>query len=126
MSPLARFAAIAAAGAAVVATAPASAATTYSTHLTISQKAPAFHGKVFSPGGSLCTDHRTIGLYKARPGKDKLLGSTTSNNGQWYQDAHFDLAVAPPGKYYATAKVGGSAALGIKCLPTKSRIVVVD
>jgi hypothetical protein len=122
VSPLGRLVTIAAAGAAVVAIAPASAATTYSTHLTLSKKAPAFHGKIFSPGGSLCKNHRTIGMYRARPGKDKLLGSTTSHHGKWFVD-HPNF---PSGEYYAKAKQGGSAALGIKCRATKSRVVVVD
>ena len=122
MSSSKRLLALLTAGVVAVAIAPASAATTYTTHLTLSKRAPAFHGKIFSPGGSLCKNHRTIGMYKARPGKDKLLGSTTSHSGKWFVD-HPNF---PSGEYYAKAKRGGSAALGIKCRATRSRGVLGD
>jgi len=123
MSPIARLLALATTGAAMVAlAAPAAATTTFSTHLTLSQKAPAFHGKIFSPGGAICKNHRTIGMYMARPGRDRLLGTTVSHHGKWLVD-HPNF---PSGEYYAKAKRGGSAALGIKCAPTRSRVVVVD
>ncbi len=107
---------------AAVAVAPASGRATYSTHLTLSQRAPAFHGKVFSPGGALCKNHRTIKMFRTRPGRDRLLGSATSHHGRWFVN-HPNF---PSGEYYAKATRGGSAALGITCRATKSRIVVVD
>jgi hypothetical protein len=123
LSPATRLAALAAAIAVSIGlAAPATATTTYSTHLTLSAKAPAFHGKIFSPGGAICKNHRQIGMYRTRPGKDKLLGSTESHHGKWFVD-HPNF---PSGTYYAKAKAGGSAALGIKCKSTRSRIVVVD
>jgi hypothetical protein len=108
--------------AAAVAAVPAAGRTSYSTHLTLSQKAPAFHGKIFSPGGALCKNHRTIQMLRVRRGRDKVLGVTTSRRGRWFV-SHPNF---PSGEYYAKALRGGSAALGITCRPTRSRIVVVD
>jgi hypothetical protein len=107
---------------ALAAVAPAAADQGFSTHLTLSAKAPAFHGKIFSPGGHICTNHRTIGMYRARPGRDRLLGTTVSHHGRWFVD-HPNF---PSGVYYAKAKRGGSAALEIRCRPDRSRVVVVD
>src|SRR5689334_14989054 len=87
---------------AAVAVAPASGGATYSTHLTLSQKAPAFHGKVFSPGGAICKNHRTIKMLRVRRGKDRVLGTTTSRRGRWFVN-HPNF---PSGEYYAKATRG--------------------
>ena len=104
------------------ASAIAAGAHTYSTHLRLSAKAPAFHGNVKS-SAEVCRQHRLVRMFKKKDGKDKLLGTDRSeDNGDW-KVSHPNLK---SGIYYARVTKGGSASLGISCLKDKSRPVVVD
>jgi hypothetical protein len=67
----------------------ASAAAPYQTKLTISRFLPTWHGKVLSSGDLLhgvrsCERKRLVKVYKRREGKDRLIGTDTSNRaGRW-------------------------------------------
>jgi hypothetical protein len=103
--------------------APAGSAMTFGTHLYLSKKFPAFHGKVHS-AVHFCEAKRKVKLFVTRPGNDKLLGVDTSEgNGHWKVNISNQLA---SGVYYARTPAFGSAALGISCRADRSRIAVVD
>jgi hypothetical protein len=92
--------------------------------LTISERAPAFHGKVKSPNGA-CRGGRKVKLFRKESGPDKLLGSTHSKqNGSWLipTDLHGSAA------YYAkvTGRREGTAGTIFVCRGDRSRTVFVD
>ncbi len=102
--------------------APSGAGMTYGTHLYMSKKFPAFHGKVHSPS-AFCRESRKVKLYRIRNGPDKLLGSDRSeDNGTW----KVRVGKLSSGAYYSRTGRYGSAALGITCRADRSRIVGVD
>ena len=100
----------------------AQADTTFNTTVKISQKFPAFHGKLKS-GSKFCIANRPVRLYRVRNGKpDKLLGHTkTGRTGQWKIRASLIAAA-----YYAVAPRFGSASLGIVCRSDRSHLVGAD
>jgi hypothetical protein len=111
--------------AALLAFAAASAAgdTTYSAKIFVSEKFPALHGAIHSRS-AFCVAKRPVLVYRVRPGKDKLVGHRRSHgNGTWKVPLGKKLG---PGAYLVEAPLFGSAALGIKCLPVKSKIVPVE
>jgi hypothetical protein len=65
------------------------AASPYQTKVTVSADAPTWHGDVKSSGGLLhgvrsCERKRLVKVYKRREGKDRLIGTDTSNRaGRW-------------------------------------------
>ena len=67
----------------------ASAAAPYLTKVTLSRFLPTWHGKVLSSGDLLhgvrsCERKRLVKVYKRREGKDRLIGTDTSNRaGRW-------------------------------------------
>ena len=65
----------------------ASAAAPYPTKVTISKFLPTWHGKVMSSkfgGVRSCERKRLVKVYKRREGKDRLVGTDTSNRaGRW-------------------------------------------
>ncbi len=101
---------------------PSSAGMSYRTNLFLSKKAPAFHGRVHSPG-TVCLLRRKVRLYRVRRGPDKLLGSDRSDaRGAW------KVRVRPlsSGAYYARVSRFSSAALGFVCRGDRSRLAAVD
>jgi hypothetical protein len=102
---------------------PAAAGMTYSSRLYMSEKFPAFHGRIHS-ASNFCEADRRVKLFKVRPGKDKLLGVDRSDdNGHWKVALGNQLV---SGVYYSKAPLYGSASLGITCLPDTSQMAVVD
>ncbi len=99
-----------------------SAGKTYGTHLYMSKKFPAFHGKIHS-ANAFCVADRKVKLYRIRSGPDKFLGADRSaNNGAW----KVKVKTLGSGAYYSRARRYGSASLGITCNADRSRIAVVD
>jgi hypothetical protein len=104
-------------------TASAAAGTTYSARIFVSEKFPALHGAIHSHS-AFCEAQRPVLVYRVRPGRDKLVGHRRSHgNGTWKVPLGKKLG---PGSYLVEAPLFGSAALGIKCLPVKSKIVPVE
>ncbi len=96
---------------------------TFATKIFISEKYPAFHGRLHSKS-AFCAAERPVRVYRARPGTDQLLGHKRSErNGTWQISIGDQLT---SGAYYAEAPVYGSAALGILCPPARSKLVTVD
>ncbi len=96
---------------------------TFSAKIFVSEKFPAFHGAIHSRS-AFCEAKRPLLVYRARPGVDLLLGHRRSHgNGSWKVPIGEKLT---SGSFYIEAPPFGSAALGIKCLPTRSKIVPVD
>ena len=92
--------------------APSGAGTSFRTHLYMSKKFPAFHGRIHSPNA-----------FCIRSGPDKLLGVDRSeDNGTW----KVKVEKLSTGAYYSQTRRYGSAALGIVCRPDRSRIAGVD
>lgn len=92
--------------------------------LTISQRAPAFHGKVRSPNGA-CRMERRVILFRKRFGPDKLLGRAgTDRHGRW--SIHVNLRGS--GAYYAKVRRRreGTAGTVYVCRADRSRTVFVD
>jgi hypothetical protein len=92
--------------------------------VTISSKAPAFHGKVKS-SNQACEIHRTVKLYKQRNGADKLLGKDkTNHDGKW----EIELEPLKSGAYYAKVKrrSEGTAGTIFVCRRDKSKTIAVD
>jgi hypothetical protein len=92
--------------------------------VTISTRAPAFHGKVKSDNHA-CEVHRKVKLFKERHGADKLLGhDRTSNRGRW----KVELDPLRSGAYYARVKrrAEGTAGTIYVCQRDRSRTLVVD
>jgi hypothetical protein len=97
--------------------------TSYATKIFVSEKFPAFHGKLHSKN-TFCAAQRPVRVYRAQPGKDELLGRGRSEkNGAWKIPIGEKLT---SGAFYAEAPVYGSAALGILCPPARSKLVTVD
>lgn len=96
---------------------------TFAAKVSISERYPAFHGRLHSKS-AFCAAERPVKVYRARPGKDQLLGHKRSKeNGTWKVPIGEKLT---SGAYYAEAPSYGSAALGIVCKPARSKTVTVD
>jgi len=93
-------------------------------HVTISSKAPAFHGRAVSERHA-CEVHRRVKLYRQRQGDDKLLGADRTN-----QNARWKIVVDPlkSGAYYARMKrrEEGTAGTTFVCRGDRSKTVVID
>ncbi len=93
--------------------------------VTISEKAPAFHGRVKS-NAHPCVQQRKVKLFRAkRHGPDKLLGRDhTNNHGRW----QVDVNPLKSGAYYAkvSRRSDGTAGTIHICVKDRSRIVPVD
>jgi hypothetical protein len=99
------------------------ASTSYSTSIYMSEKFPAFHGKLHS-SKKFCVGNRPVKVYRERPGADKLLGAKKSEgNGAWKVSIGKKLT---SGAYYSVAPAYGSASLGISCKAATSQVAVVD
>jgi hypothetical protein len=97
--------------------------TSYATTIFMSQKPPAFHGKLRSKN-DFCVADRPVRVYRERSGPDRLLGSTRSEeDGRWAVPVSGKLI---PGIYYTRVSRYGSASLGIACGPASSQVAVVD
>jgi hypothetical protein len=98
--------------------------TTYSTHIVMSEKFPAFHGKLHSKS-DFCVANRPVKVYReALSGKDKLLGVKRSEeDGTWKVSIGNKLT---SGAYYSEAPAYGSASLGISCKAARSQVATVD
>jgi hypothetical protein len=122
--PLVSILALAALALAVLAvSASAMTSTSYSTSIYMSEKFPAFHGKLHS-GNRFCVGNRPVKVYRERPGADKLLGTKKSEkNGSWKVSIGNKLI---SGSYYSVAPAYGSASLGISCKAATSQVAVVD
>ncbi len=100
---------------------PAAAGKSYESTIKISDKFPAFHGKVKSKA-DVCVSDRKVRLFKEKNGDDKVLGKTRTNmKGKWKI-----RKTEKPGVYYAKVNKGGSAAIGVTCDAAKSGTVVID
>ena len=92
--------------------------------VTISHRAPAFHGKVKSDNSG-CEVGRNVKLFRQRPGPDQFLGhDETNHKGRW------KVGVSPlsSGGYYAkvTRREEGAAGTIFVCRRDRSKTVVVD
>jgi hypothetical protein len=92
--------------------------------VTISNNAPAFHGRVKS-SNSACEQQRKVKLFKKRSGADKLLGKDkTNNHGKW------EIVVQPlkSGAYYAKVvrREEGTAGTIFVCRGDRSRTIPID
>jgi hypothetical protein len=95
----------------------------YSTSIFMSEKFPAFHGKLHS-SNDFCVSDRPVKVYRERSGPDKLLGTDRSeDNGSWAVPIGNKLI---SGAYYSVAPAYGSASLGIRCGSATSQVAVVD
>lgn len=92
----------------------------------ISQKFPAFHGKLLAENNA-CVKHRRVRLYRKKSGPDEVLGADFSDNkGRWaVTEDQFTLT---SGAYYAKAirRSEGTAGTTYVCLADRSRVVIVD
>jgi hypothetical protein len=96
---------------------------TYSAKIFVSEKFPAFHGAIHS-SSAFCVAKRPVLVFRVRPGKDRLVGHRRSHgDGTWKVPIGKKLS---SGAYVIEAPQFGSAALGIKCLAVRSKIVPVD
>jgi len=103
--------------------APATAGMTYKTTISMSEKFPAFHGKLHSPY-AYCTQNRKVKLYREKMGPDKLLGTDVSES-----DGIWEIPIGNRligGSYYSTVAAKHSAEVGVTCKFAKSRVAVVD
>lgn len=92
--------------------------------VTISERAPAFHGRVKSPNGA-CRQGRKVKLYRLQPGPAVLLGTTRTNRrGKWV--VHTELLGSAA--YYARLlpRRDGTAGTIYVCRGDRSRTVAVD
>ena len=93
--------------------------------VTISEKAPAFHGRVKS-NAHPCVEQRKVKLFRAKShGPDTLLGRDhTNNHGRW----QVDVNPLKSGAYYAkvSRRSDGTAGTIHICVKDRSRIVPVD
>ena len=95
----------------------------FATKVFISEKYPAFHGRLHSES-AFCAAQRPVMVFRALPGKDELLGHKRSaEDGTWQVSIGTKLT---SGAYYAEAPLYGSAALGIACPAARSKTVTVD
>lgn len=95
-----------------------------SSSVTISERAPAFHGRVKSPN-SACEESRKVKLYRLAPGRAVLLGTThTNRRGKWV--IHTELLGSAA--YYARVlkRREGTAGTIYVCRGDRSRTVAVD
>ena len=86
--------------------------------VTLSDNAPAFHGRVKS-NNSGCEEQRKVKLFKHRSGADKLLGKDKSNShGKWKIETELK-----PGTYYAEVirRKEGTAGTIFVCRSDRSR-----
>jgi hypothetical protein len=97
--------------------------TLFKTTIFVSEKFPAFHGKLHSKN-DFCVADRPVKVYRERPGPDKHLGTDRSEESGFWQVSIGDRLIS--GSYYAKAADFGSASLGIGCSPVKSKVVFVD
>ena len=111
-----------AAGILAAASGTVSAALKFNTKVTISQKYPAFHGKVKS-GSEFCRSHRKVILYRVRNGKsDVVVGATRSGkSGNWKVKTSLITAA-----YYAKAPSKKSTNPPQTCRSAKSHLVAAD
>ena len=92
--------------------------------VTISHRAPAFHGKVKSDNSG-CKPDRKVKLFRKRHGHDRLLGhDRTDNRGKW----KVEVDPLSSGAYYAkvTRRAEGAAGTIFVCRRDRSKTVVVD
>jgi hypothetical protein len=92
--------------------------------VTISERAPAFHGRVKSPNGA-CRQGRKVKLYRLAPGPAVLLGTTRTNRrGKWVIRTELLGSAA----YYARVlkRRDGAAGTIYVCRGDRSRTVAVD
>ena len=93
--------------------------------VTISEKAPAFHGRVKS-NAHPCVQRRKVKLFLAkRHAPDKFLGRDhTNNHGRW----QVEVNPLKSGAYYAkvSRRSEGTAGTIHVCVKDRSRIVPVD
>jgi hypothetical protein len=97
----------------------------HDSRVTISEKAPAFHGRVKSDAHP-CEQQRKVKLFRAkRHAPDKFLGRDhTNNHGRW----QVDVNPLKSGAYYAKVarRSEGTAGTIHVCKRDSSRIVPVD
>jgi hypothetical protein len=121
---LAIAACVAFAGAAIAAIPALGAIVKINSKVTISNNAPAFHGRVKS-SNTACEQQRKVKLFKQRSGADKLLGKDkTNHHGKW------EIVVQPlkSGAYYAKVvrREEGTAGTTFVCRGDRSRTIVID
>ena len=121
---LAIAACVALAGAAIAAIPALGAIVKIDSKVTISNNAPAFHGRVKS-SNTACEQQRKVKLFKQRSGADKLLGKDkTNHHGKW------EIVVQPlkSGAYYAKVvrREEGTAGTTFVCRGDRSRTIVID
>jgi hypothetical protein len=107
----------------LVLTAPASAGMSYKTTISISEKFPAFHGKLHS-SYAYCTQNRKVKVYREKNGPDKLLASGVSESDGTWEAAIGDKLTS--GTYYSSVAAKYSAEVGVTCQAAKSKLVTVD
>jgi len=96
----------------------------FESNVTISERAPAFHGKVKSPNGA-CRRGRKVKLYRLERGGPVSLGTTRTNRrGRWV--VHTELLGSAA--YYARVlkRREGTAGTIYVCRGDRSRTVAVD
>ena len=100
---------------------PALADARYGSEITVANELPRLprRGELLD---RLCVENRKVVLYGEVPGPDDRLGKTRSNErGRW------KIEVEPmSGAFYAKARRGGSASLGIVCRKAVSKPVIID
>jgi hypothetical protein len=107
----------------LVLAAPATAGMSYKTTISMSEKFPAFHGKLHS-SYAYCTQNRKVKVYREKNGPDKLLGSDVSeSDGSWEADVSNKLT---SGAYYSSVAAKYSAEIGVNCRAAKSKPITVD
>jgi len=90
------------------------------TKVKLSDKFPAFHGKVKSDSDA-CVSNRKIRLFKVKKGDDKVIGKTrTDSMGKWQI-----IKTEKPGAYYAKANKS-SPSSGVTCKSAVSKTVAID
>jgi hypothetical protein len=104
--------------------APATAGMSYKTTISMSEKFPAFHGKLHSPY-AYCTQNRKVKVYREKMnGKDTLLASDVSeSDGTWEAAIGNKLT---SGAYYSSVTAKYSAEIGVTCQAAKSKLATVD
>jgi hypothetical protein len=92
--------------------------------VTISERAPGFHGRVTSPNPA-CKSSRKVKLYRLRPGPAVLVGTThTNRRGKWV----IRVKLLGSAAYYARVlkRSEGTAGTIYVCRGDRSRTVAVD
>ena len=96
----------------------------FSSKVTISERAPAFHGRVKSPNAA-CRRGRKVKLYRLQNGPAELIGTTRANRrGKWLIPTDLLGSAA----YYARVlkRRDGAAGTIYVCRGDRSRTVAVD